>query len=75
MGYICAVKNCGHNSVRDKGKFKFFRFPAIIKNKGVETRKLSEARRRRWFANIYRKKFDDKSAENSRVCSNHFISG
>ncbi|XP_068680166.1 uncharacterized protein [Montipora foliosa] len=75
MGYICAVKNCGHNSARDKGKFKFFRFPAIIKNKGVETRKLSEARRRRWFANIYRKKFDDKSAENSRVCSNHFISG
>ena len=71
MGYICAVKNCGHNTARDKGKYRFFRFPAIIVSQG----KLSERRRRQWFANIYRKEFDDKKAENSRVCSSHFISG
>ena len=71
MSYICAVKNCGRNTARDKGKYRFFRFPAIIVSQG----KLSERRRRQWFANIYRKEFDDKKAENSRVCSSHFISG
>ena len=75
MGYICAVKNCGHNSARDKGKYRFFRFPAIVVNQGEEIRELSERRRRPWFANIYRKEFNDKKAENSRVCSCHFISG
>lgn len=75
MGYICAVKNCGQNTARDKGKYRFFRFPAIIVNQGEEIRELSERRRRQWFANIYRKEFDDKKAENSRVCSSHFISG
>lgn len=75
MGYICAVKNCGYDSARDKGRFIFYRFSAIILNKGGEIRKLSEARRRQWFASICRKEFDDKKAENSRVCSNHFISG
>ncbi|CAH3173695.1 unnamed protein product [Porites evermanni] len=75
MGYICAVKNCGHNTARDKGKYRFFRFPAIIVNQGEEIRELSKLRRRQWFANIYRKELDDKKAENSRVCSSHFISG
>ncbi|XP_048589803.1 uncharacterized protein LOC5503578 isoform X2 [Nematostella vectensis] len=28
-----------------------------------------------WLANIARKDLDDKKAENTRVCSNHFISG
>ena len=75
MGYICAVKNCGHNTARDKGKYRFFRFPAIVVNQGEEICELSECRRRQWFANIYRKEFKDKKAENSRVCSSHFISG
>lgn len=75
MGFLCAVKNCGHNTKRDQGKFSFYRFPAIQTGQGEEIRKLTEARRRQWFANIYRKEFDDKKAENSRVCSNHFISG
>ena len=52
MGYICAVKNCGHNTARDKGKYRFFRFPAIIVNQGEEIRELSERRRRQWFAHI-----------------------
>ena len=49
MGYICAVKNCGHNTARDKGKYRFFRFPAIIINQGEEFRELSERLRRQWF--------------------------
>ena len=75
MGYISAVKNCGHNTARDKGRYRFFRFPAIIVSEGKEICELSEWRRRQWFANIYRKEFDDKEAENSRVSSSHFISG
>ena len=51
MCYICAVKNCGHNSARDKEKYRFFRFPAIIANQGEEIRELSERRRRQWFEN------------------------
>ena len=41
----------------------FFRFPAIIVNQGQEIRELSEQRRTQWFANIYRKEFDNKKAE------------
>ena len=75
MACICAVKNCGHKSARDKGKYRFFRFPAIVVNQGEEIRELSERRRMQWFANIYRKEFNDKKAEHSRLCSCHFISG
>ena len=75
MGYICAVKSCGRNTTRNKGKYRFFRFPAIVINQGEEIRELSECRRRQWFANICRKEFDDKKVENSRVCSGCFISG
>ncbi|XP_048577013.1 uncharacterized protein LOC5515843 [Nematostella vectensis] len=41
----------------------------------IKIRKLCEDRRRKWLANIARKDLDDKKAENTRVCSNHFISG
>ena len=46
MGYNCAVKNCGHNAARNKGKDRFFRFPARIVNQGEEIRELSERQRR-----------------------------
>ena len=59
MGYICAVKNCGHNTARDKGKDRLFRSPARILNQGEEICELSEWRRRQWFANIYRKEFNE----------------
>ena len=64
MGYICAVKDCGHSTARDKGKCRFCRFPAIVVNQGKEIRESNECQRRQWFANIYRTEFNDKKAEN-----------
>ena len=75
MGYLCAVKGCGHNTARDSAKFSFFRFPAIRKKGRKDIKQLCEERRREWFKNVFRKKFNDKDAENSRICSTHFISG
>ena len=75
MPHLCAVFGCSHNSKREKGKFKFFRFPSILLHQGEETKKLSEERRRQWLANINRADLDDAKADHSRVCSDHFISG
>ena len=66
---------CGHNSKREKGIFQFFRFPAVILHQAEETKKLTEEGRRQWLVNINRADLDDAKASNSRVCSNHFISG
>ena len=74
MPQLCAVYGCGHNSKREKGKFQFFRFPAVLLHQGEETKKLTEERRRQWLANINRADLDDAKANNCRVCSNHFIS-
>ena len=75
MGYICAAKGCGNNTARQKDNIKFFRFPAVIKKKGEKVRKLSKDRRRQWLANIYRKDLNNEKANNTRVCSEHFVSG
>ena len=75
MPHLCAVYGCSHNSKREKGLFKFFRFPSVIWNQGEETRKLTEERRRRWLANVNRADLDGKKLDHYRVCSNHFISG
>ena len=42
MPQLCAVYGCGHNSKREKGKFQFFRFPAVLLHQGEETKKLTE---------------------------------
>lgn len=72
----CAVYNCGHHSKRDK-EISFFRFPAIIKHQGEETKVLSEERRRLWINNVSRDADDltEEKLESTRVCSHHFISG
>ncbi|XP_022807222.1 uncharacterized protein LOC111344272 [Stylophora pistillata] len=77
MPTLCAVVGCGHNNVRDKGKYSFFRIPKIISHNGEETERLSTERRKRWFKNIHRsdKDLTEKKAETTRVCSAHFVSG
>ena len=74
MGYICAVKDCS-NKKKGDSCIQYFRFPAIRKNGGDKLRKLCEDRRRQWLANIRRKDLDDKKAESTRVCSEHFVDG
>ena len=49
MPHLCAVFDCSHNSKREMGKFKFFRFPSIFLHQGEETKKLSEERQRQWL--------------------------
>ena len=75
MPHLCAVYGCSHNSKREKGLFKFFRFPPVIWNQGEETRKLTEERRRKWLVNVKRADLDGKKLDHYRVCIDHFISG
>ena len=44
MPHLCAVYGCSHNSKRERGLFKFYRFPSVIWNQGEETRKLGSLR-------------------------------
>ena len=74
MPHLCAVYGCSHNSKREKGLFKFFRFPPVIWNQGEETRKLTEERRRKWLVNVNRADLDGKKLDHYRVCIDHFIS-
>ena len=76
MPNFCAVYKCGHNSVRDCD-YNYFRIPKIISNQGDETKLLSAERRQQWRKNIHRAQHDltDKKIENSRICSDHFVSG
>ena len=67
MPYLCAVYGCSHNSKREKGLFKFFRFPSVIWNQGEETRKLTEERRRRWLANVNRADLDGKKLDHLMI--------
>ena len=59
------------------GSKRFFRFPKVIKNSDPERKDelLSTERRRQWFMNISREDLTEEKAENTRVCSNNFISG
>ena len=71
---ICAVFGCGNRSGRDKG-IKFFRLPSVLTNQGRETECLSEKRRDTWLVRINRKDILLEQYYNTRVCSNHFVSG
>lgn len=77
MPTLCVVVGCGHNSIRDKGEYSFYRIPKILTHLGEQTQRLSTDRRKRWLLNIYRSQEDltDKKAETTRVCSAHFVSG
>lgn len=75
MGYLCAVKGCGHNTLRDKGLYSFFRFPGIRTDRGKAYQEMCEARRRLWLAQVFRGDLMGKSIENTCVCSIHFVKG
>ena len=71
---ICAVIKCGNRSGRDKGK-RFFRLPSVISHQGEKALELSGRRQREWLARIRRKDIRPDQYENTRVCSDHFVSG
>jgi hypothetical protein len=77
MPHLCAVYGCGHNSTRDSGVFRFFRFPSIIQNQGEQTLELCTERRRVWLNNVGRADYDltDQKLKSTRVRGDHFISG
>ena len=71
---ICAIVGCGTRSVRGKGVY-MARMPSIITNQGEEMRKLTDERRKAWISAISRRYLTDSIMKNSRICSNHFVSG
>ena len=71
---ICAVLKCGNRSGRDKDK-RFFRLPSVITHQGEKALELSGHRQREWLARIKRKVIIPAQYSNTRVCSDHFVSG
>ena len=81
--YGCSVKQgqCNHagNAIR------FFRFPAVVTNKGEEAEQQSIRRRRLWYKRLRRDDLQDPDDPNPpdkrtkltsvRVCEQHFTSG
>ena len=74
MPSFCAVFNCSNRADREKDK-SYYRFPSNIRNNGEEGLKLSKLRREKWIAQICRKDLTEKKLENTRVCSDHFLTG
>jgi len=74
MVNFCAIVGCSNRIGRDKGK-SFFRLPKVITHQGEETKKLSEERRNTWLARISRADLSTEKQKNTRVCSDHFVSG
>lgn len=71
---ICAVLKCGNRSGRDKDK-RFFRLPSVISHQGEKSLEISQQRQLEWLARIKRKDLPPEQYSNTRVCSDHFISG
>ena len=71
---ICAVLKCGNRSGRDKDK-RFIRLPSVIIHQGEKALELSRQRQLEWLATIKRKNLRPEQYPNTRVCSDHFVSG
>ena len=71
---ICAVLKCRNRSGRDKDK-RFFRLPSVITHQGEKALELSRRRQLEWLARIKRKNLRPEQYPNTRVCSDHFVSG
>ena len=74
MPTVCCIVSCSNKQGKESD-LGFFRIPAVKKNEGEETQRLSEKRRRLWFAAINRADSSWKKVEAWRVCGKHFHSG
>ena len=71
---FCAVFNYSNRADREKDKSSY-RFPSFVKNNGEEGLKLQKSRREKWLAQMSRKDLTERKLENTRVCSDHFLTG
>ena len=72
MGYRhCSVRNCYRNSKNKEARF--FRIPAVVKHRGIETTHLTSKRRFEWLKRL--RLLGQKVTEAFRVCDAHFIKG
>ena len=69
-----AVLKCGNRSKRDKDK-RFYRLPSVITHQGEQTLELSKRRQHEWLARIKEADLKPQQYSNTRVCSDHFVSG
>ena len=74
MPSFCAVFNCSTRADREKDK-SYYRFPTIVRNNVEEGLKLSKLRKEKWITQICRKDLTERKLENTRVCSDHFLTG
>ena len=65
---------CGNRSNRDKDK-RFYRLPSVITHQGEQTLELSRRRQQKWLERIKRVDLKPEQYSNTRVCSDHFVSG
>ena len=72
MVNTCCVFGCHKRGGRHKG-VSFFLIPAIVTNQSDKTEELSARRHDAWISSINRR--DRTPSTNSRVCSEHFVSG
>ena len=74
MGNFCVIDGCSNRIGRDKGK-SFFRLPKVITHQSEETKTLSEEQRNTWLARISRADLSTEKQKNTRMCSDHVVSG
>ena len=74
MVNFCAIVGCSNRIGRDKGK-SFFRLRKVITHQGEETKALSEESRNTCLARISRADLSKEKQKNTKVCSDHFVSG
>ena len=73
MVNFCAVIGCGKRG--DREGTSFYRLPSIISHQGEQKRELSERRRRKWLAAIWRQDIKPENYPYTCVCSDHLIGG
>ena len=59
---ISEISNCSNRADREKDKSNY-RFPSIVKNNGKEGLKLSNMRREKWLAQIFRKDLTERKLQ------------
>ena len=72
MVITCSVTGCTKRGGRDKG-IRFYSIPTVVEHLGEQAKELTKRQREAWIAKINRKDWTPTS--NSRVCSDHFLSG
>lgn len=74
MVHFCAVFGCSNRSNRNKDK-RFFRLPTVKSNVGENLQLLLKQRQNEWLKRIKREDLTADKFANTRVCSDHFVSG